>query len=284
MYESNDSSDDNDESLSKQVLPTSDDANGPIDLNKMPTTGEEYLRQVRFQASQLPDFQTATQRKKRNTTSSTSKNHAWHKLFPSTTANTTTTSDIPIKHIVSIDWQNEQCKLFSDVRNDFFQMRDRLRIANKKYKNAKLKSANNYWKFCFGDDTPFQSPLPSLEIDDQQQTQNSLPTMTKMITLTQPQLHDLLQHEIDWLKQCGCSIHLALYTFATLAAIEKPINEDVMYTIRQTCLAWKQTRMRLINPSGNEQRGDDSLIKSCDVFVCIIGRYFGQFDLADTSD
>jgi hypothetical protein len=51
MFENNDSSDDNDESLSKQVLPTTDDNNGPIDINKMPTTGEEYLRQVRYDDS-----------------------------------------------------------------------------------------------------------------------------------------------------------------------------------------------------------------------------------------
>ena len=64
-------------------------------------------------------------------------------------------------------------------------MRDRLRKIDKKYKVAKLKNANNYWKFCFGNDIPYQSPLSSLEIDEQQQTQNPLPTMTKMITLTQ---------------------------------------------------------------------------------------------------
>jgi len=61
-------------------------------------------------------------------------------------------------------------------------MRDRLRIIDKKYKVAKLKNANNYWKFCFGNDIPFQS---SLEFNDQQQIQSPLPTMTKMITLTQ---------------------------------------------------------------------------------------------------
>jgi hypothetical protein len=45
MFEDDDSSDD---SLSKQVLPTTDDFNQPIDINKIPTTGEEYLRQVRY--------------------------------------------------------------------------------------------------------------------------------------------------------------------------------------------------------------------------------------------
>jgi hypothetical protein len=62
-------------------------------------------------------------------------------------------------------------------------MRDRLRILDKKYKSAKLKNANNYWKFCFGNDIPYQSPLSSLETDEQ--IENPLPTMTKMITLTQ---------------------------------------------------------------------------------------------------
>jgi hypothetical protein len=58
-------------------------------------------------------------------------------------------------------------------------MRDRLRSTNNNYKVAKLKNANNYWKFCFGDNIPYQS----LQTDDQ--IENPLPTMTKMITLTQ---------------------------------------------------------------------------------------------------
>lgn len=48
MFENTDSSDDNDESLSKQALPATDDNNEPVDLNKVPATGEEYLRQVRY--------------------------------------------------------------------------------------------------------------------------------------------------------------------------------------------------------------------------------------------
>ncbi|CAF1067196.1 unnamed protein product [Rotaria sp. Silwood1] len=257
MFENTDSSDDNDDSLSKQVLPTIDDNNDMIDMNKMPTTGEEYLRQVRFEASKLPNFQTATKTNQNLTTSSKSKKHAWLKLFSSTN----TIPDVPIKHIISNDWQNEQCLAFSNVRNDFFQMRDQLRIINKKYRIVKLKNINDYWKFCFGNDIPFQSPLSSLEIDEQLQIQNPLPTMTKMISLTQ-----------------------ALYIYATLVSIEKPIDEDVMYTIRQTCIAWKQIRTKLLNPNDNDYPVDDTLIKICDLFICIIGRYFGQFDLADRND
>ncbi len=95
------------------------------------------------------------------------------------------TTDIMAKHIVPIDWQNEQCTSFSTTRSEFFQMRDRLRLTNKKYKSIKLKTAHHYWKFCFGDEIPFQSPLPSLEMDEQQQASNPLPTMSKMISLTQ---------------------------------------------------------------------------------------------------
>jgi hypothetical protein len=50
MFQNNDSSNDNDESLSKQVLPATEteDYTGSIDMNKMPRTGEEYLGQVRY--------------------------------------------------------------------------------------------------------------------------------------------------------------------------------------------------------------------------------------------
>lgn len=48
MFDNNDSSSDDDENLSKPVLPTADNFIEPIDLDKIPTTGEEYLRQVRY--------------------------------------------------------------------------------------------------------------------------------------------------------------------------------------------------------------------------------------------
>jgi hypothetical protein len=34
--------------------------------------------------------------------------------------------------------------------------------------------------------------------------------------------------------------------FATLVAIEKPISEDVVYTMRQACFAWKEVRTKLL--------------------------------------
>ena len=98
---------------------------------------------------------------------------------------TDTVHKISVKHNVPVEWQNEQCASFSNVRNDFFQMRDRLRRTDKNYKVAELKKANDYWIFCFGHDIPFLSSLSSLETNDQIQIQNLLPTMKRMITLTQ---------------------------------------------------------------------------------------------------
>ncbi|CAF3309817.1 unnamed protein product [Rotaria socialis] len=278
MFENTDSSDDNDESLCKQVLPAPHVDDDPVDMNKVPTTGEEYLRQVRFQASQLPTFQAASKADKNLGTSASSKTHAWHKLFSMTT---NTSSNVTEKHIVSTEWQNEQSLSFSNVRNDYFQMRDRLRARTKKTSAPRLRTANDYWKFCFDDN----SQLSFLETDDQSDTQHPLPTMAKMIILSQPQLHQLLQHENDWLKQNGCSLHLALYMFATLAAVDKPISEDVIYTMRQTCTGWKEIRTKLLNSTDDDDHSVDStLMKTCDLFICIIGRYFGQFDLADKNE
>lgn len=195
MFQTNDSSDD--ETLVKQVLPTSEHGNQPIDINKIPATGEEYLRQVRYeqfplpvksfilslmfsyQSARLPDFQTATKDSRKDAESNSRKQHAWHKLFTGTDSSSTVMN----KHTVSLEWQNEQCQAFSDVRNDYFQMRDRLRKLNRNSKATKLKNTNHFWKFCFGNDIPFQSSLPTLELQDHQST--LLPTMMKMITLTQ---------------------------------------------------------------------------------------------------
>ena len=46
MFDNEDDS--SEESLSKQVLPIADERSGPVDLTKLPATGEEYLRQVRY--------------------------------------------------------------------------------------------------------------------------------------------------------------------------------------------------------------------------------------------
>ena len=207
MLENDDSSDD--EPLSKQVLPTADDRSaGPIDMTKMPTTGEEYLRQVRYasvhgssrsasvdalsrfsyQASRLPDFRTATDDRRRIKESTHTKKHPWHRLFSdgsSSQAGGGTTTGVALDHSVSMDWQNEQCASFSDVRNAYFPMRDRLRRKHKSFRTAKLKSPMNYWKFCFGPDVPFQSALSALDGDDSPSAPIPLPTMTKIIVLTQ---------------------------------------------------------------------------------------------------
>ena len=132
-----------------------------------------------YQSSRLPDFQTATKDIRKDADSNSAKKHAWHKLFSGGNPN----SMVMNKHTVSLDWQNEQCQVFSDVRNDYFQMRDRLRKSDRNYKSTKLKNGNSFWKFCFGDEIPLQSSLPTLGVEDQQS--NLLPTMTKMITLTQ---------------------------------------------------------------------------------------------------
>ena len=56
------------------------------------------------------------------------------------------------------------------MRNDFFRIRDQLRIINTEYKSIKFKTANDYWKFCFGDNIPYhQTSLLSFETNNQGQ-------------------------------------------------------------------------------------------------------------------
>ncbi|CAF0828582.1 unnamed protein product, partial [Didymodactylos carnosus] len=143
---------------------------------------------------------------------------------------------------ISTEWQNEQCKMFSNTRNQFYLMRDKLR-SKKNFKITKLKNINSYWKFCFGDNVPVQSIL-SLDTFEKYTV---LPTMSKMISLTQPQTHELLQYEIKWIETCGFTIQLALYIYSTLVAIEKPISEDFMYTMRLLSKACQNTRLKLEN-------------------------------------
>lgn len=62
-------------------------------------------------------------------------------------------------------------------------MRDRFRLTANKSRSVKLRNTNDYWKFCFGNDIPFQSSLSVLE--NETKTDESLPTIRKMMNLTQ---------------------------------------------------------------------------------------------------
>lgn len=190
-----------DEDLSKRALPIGDESKDPIDLNKIPTTGEEYLRQVRyefvvgpsrkseaqrififsFQASQLPDFRTATELKKNSAPLKVSgKKHPWHRYFNS---ETTKPND---SHRVSIVWQNEKAKFFSEIRDKFFSTRDALRKSRPKPDKVRLKSAEDYWKWCFAAEFPFDSILPSLEeIQIREDFHQFLPTLSRISCFSQ---------------------------------------------------------------------------------------------------
>ena len=56
----------------------------------------------------------------------------------------------------------------------------------------------------------------------------------------------MINEHCSWFRNRLFFLLEALYTYATLVAIEKPISEDVIYTMRQTSLAWKEIRTKLL--------------------------------------
>ncbi|KAF0297978.1 Gem-associated protein 2 [Amphibalanus amphitrite] len=87
------------------------------------------------------------------------------------------------------------------------------------------------------------------------------PSLLTIAACLQSQLLALLEHLLHWSRLQGLGDGRAAWLFAVMAALEKPLPAD-------TC-AWLR-----------EAKDDTRLAAAC-LLICLVGRYFGQVDLAD---
>ncbi len=102
------------------------------------------------------------------------------------------------------------------------------------------------------------------------------PLLRVVLAMNQPQVTELLTNLINWLRENDESISAELmkWIFALLSVLEKPLDPDMCSALRDLARACGVRR--------NERRLGDPEAREFSCFICIIGRYFDQTDLADS--
>lgn len=99
------------------------------------------------------------------------------------------------------------------------------------------------------------------------------PNLSLILNFDQVGHHKLLGYLVRWTIEDGYNEIIGLWIFSIMACIEKPIHSQVYATLREIS--------RTLSSLRNEDDFDEKSMKSANIIICIIGRYFGQKDMID---
>ncbi|XP_043192164.1 gem-associated protein 2-like [Amphibalanus amphitrite] len=99
------------------------------------------------------------------------------------------------------------------------------------------------------------------------------PSLLTIAACLQSQLLALLEHLLHWSRLQGLGDGRAAWLFAVMAALEKPLPADTCSCLREVARLCRSQRASLAK--------DDTRLAAACLLICLVGRYFGQVDLAD---
>lgn len=299
-----------DDSLGIQAFHVESDDND-LDLDIPPTTGNEYLRRVRKEASGCPkvvvaDLDISSFKKKQTV-------HVKQWIGDHQPA--------PQGFAPSLQWQNIQVANFAEQR----QKLARYKAKRKKLKVTKLPTvphANDveaWCRLCFGRLKPpprlghgshsnqgyHTNPVTQLTLDVPETTSESrsvkmesdmsdneknehkdnktvefpthegmLPLVSVMVAMDQPTVIKVLEYHLNWFEATGFTERQGYWFYALLVCLDKPLLPDACSLLRGLARACSRLRASL------ESTVDPRLIP-LNLFICLISRYFDQSDLKD---
>ncbi|XP_045772737.1 gem-associated protein 2-like [Maniola jurtina] len=244
VYKSKGDDEDSD-SLMAQCFPISSD----VELKEFPTNGEEYLLKV------------IKEREKYAVVSKCNKDYSKFARNQSQFVKELPHAKAPDNLKPTIEWQNIQVADFSDVRMDIS------RLLNKKStwpKNMKKINIDNNtvvgWENYF---------------------KNNDPTLSYVIGVPQAHLDKGLEILIEMLDKVtpGETIDhiIGQWIYAFLACTRQPLVSDTISILRDLARKCAEIRSHLSPEDENSKVAAAPL----NLFICLVSRYFGQYDLAD---
>ena len=84
----------------------------------------------------------------------------------------------------------------------------------------------------------------------------------------------LLGYNIRWLEEGGFTSHRGRWLYALLVKLEKPLIPEMCSLLRNLARTCIKLRSQLPSP-------DNPSLLQLNLFICLVGRYFDQTDLAD---
>lgn len=218
-------------------------------IKEVPTNGEEYLLKV------------INERKKISTVTTCNQDYSKFAEKQTCFICEEPNASVPEEFRPTIEWQNIQVADFSDVRLYVTKLLSKKAIWNQNVKKAKFDYANGReWDDFFSKTEPTLSyvlGLPMAALD------YGLEYLTDLIGATKA--GQTIDHKTgQWI-------------YAFLACTRQPLLSDTISVLRNLARKCAEIRSRL-NPEDESAR---SAVAPLNIFICLVARYFRQYDLAD---
>uniref|UniRef100_T1IKF6 Gem-associated protein 2 n=1 Tax=Strigamia maritima TaxID=126957 RepID=T1IKF6_STRMM len=100
-----------------------------------------------------------------------------------------------------------------------------------------------------------------------------LPLVSIVCHMSQPLIEQVLDYHLAWFETTGFTEAQGRWFFALLACLEKPLTPDACSSLRTLVRYCANLRAAIDN--------DDARLPPLNLLICLVTRYFDQFDLAD---
>ena len=213
-----------------------------------PQTVEAFVRRMRKESRQLGDVFLAEDEAENSRRRSTA-------------------SDLPeTKETMPVEWARSVLADFSDLRLAL-EAHSAAGVGSKNGSRMpvpRLKDSRGWHRFCFGD----TEACPDSSDDEESETvdtpQGTLPSVRLLLQFDFVMTQRLVAMHVRWLDSCALSHNRALWLYALLARLHKPLHRDTCAVLRQLV-----KRLLALRDSCEEPAALNALL-------VLAGRYFDQ--------
>ena len=184
--------------------------NYPLDPNKFPANGHEYIHRVRMEEEEIFPGQ-----------------RQFYESIPAFEVRAPSAvdkdSDVSKGKVPSLsEWKNKEATYFSRLANQLKQKRKELveKFPRKKFPSVKDEKA--VCLFCLGSDL-YQKVYMAEKVD---KTANHPPLLSIVLHISQEEIFTLLQYMTVWVMQTNFDHIVCRWIYALLACLQKPISDE----------------------------------------------------------
>jgi hypothetical protein len=247
MFETNESDNESQSELQSQALPVAELKN--VNFDVPPITGEEYLLRVRLEASKLPKVVIANVSPKQ-----IQQKTQFSELTKETTLET------PSEYLADLEWQRKTCADFANLRIQVDKNRESFK-QNKKAKLPHIDNKKEWFKYFF---TQTES------------NENNEPLLSILYNMSQTTILKLFDYHVEWFNEFEFNELASKWLFSLMTFIEKPLLPETYHSLRQLARRCIYLRAKLT------QTQKETCLNSLNLLITLVGRYFEQYDLADS--
>lgn len=197
----------------------------------------------------------------------------------------------------SIEWQREQVSDFTRVRLKMSQMKEyRIKMGlNAKPSEGRTRSMLWWKEYCIGKKSSDEESSSDSVCDSSQSTltdtpnsndsllknekkikpKANLPLLSFLCDMSSEEVILNLSYHIKWIRQFGFTHQNAIWIYALLVNLEKPLPSEVYSTLRELSRVCSEVRAKIGSIS------ESTILVPLNLIICLIGRYFDQNDMID---